>query len=125
MAEVSLEVRNHFAHGYSGFSSPRRMIGALLKEELRLVAIRRGTGPSPRNIAKFRFPDDGEHRLSAWVDRHLLYGLAPVNGDVRGIERPLIGELRPPLNLTNWPNPEAAHLRSLRRPYRDEARSQA
>lgn len=56
MVEISLEVRNHFAHGHSGFSSPRRTLGALLKKELRLVAIRRGTGPSPRNIAKFRFP---------------------------------------------------------------------
>ena len=121
MAELSLKDRNHFMHGDSGFSSPRRSLGALLKCELRLVAIHRGTRPLPRNIAKFRFPDDGEQRLSAWMDRYLRYGLARVSSNVRAVERRLIGELKPPLNLTHWPNPQAAHLRSLRRACRDEA----
>jgi hypothetical protein len=121
MAELSLKDRNHFVHGDSGFSSPRRSLGSLLKDELRLTAIRRGTGSSLRNIAKFRFPDDGEQRLSAWMDRYLRYSLARVSSDVRAVERRLIGELKPPLNLTHWPNPQAAHLRSLRRACRDEA----
>ena len=125
MAELSLEVRNHFLHGDSGFSSPRRSLGALPRDELQLVAIRRGTGPSPRNIAKFRFPDDGEQWFSAWMDRYLCYGLARVSSNVRALERQLIGELKPPLNLTHWQNPQAAHLRSLRRACRDEARSSA
>ncbi len=121
MTESSLEVRNHFAHGDSGFSSPRRTLGALLKNALQLVAIRRGTGPSPRNITNYRFPGDGEQRLSAWMAQNLRYSLARVTGSVGAVERRLIGELQPPLNLTHWLNPQRPHLKSLRQACRAEA----
>lgn len=124
MTESSLEVRNHFAHEHSGFSTLRRSLGALLKHELQLKAIPRSAGPSKSNITNFRFPDDDERRLTRWIEDHLAYGFAPVNHDVRAVERYLIAELKPPLNLTalyDWRNPDLAMIRRLR----DECRKEA
>jgi hypothetical protein len=114
MTESSLEVRNHFSHSNSGFSSPRRTLGALLKEKLKLKALPRASGPSITNVKNYRFSDDGEERLTAWMYSYLTYGLCPVGADVREIEGRLIKELEPPLNLTKWRNPQARQLRALR-----------
>jgi hypothetical protein len=68
--------------------------------------------------------DDDERRLTNWMERHLTYGFCPVERvgkNIREIEGRLIKELRPPLNLTRWPNPQRAHLRALRRECRDKA----
>jgi len=124
MTESSLEVRSHFTHSHSGFSSPRRSIGSLLKEELHLYARPRACGPSRTNITNFRFSDKGEQRLIDWMKRHLTYGFCRVERvgkNVREIESRLIKELRPPLNLTGWPNPQRAHLRARRGECREEA----
>jgi hypothetical protein len=121
MTESSLEVRNHFHHSHSGFSSPRRSVGALLREQWKLQALPRSPGPSPTNVRNYRFPDDGEKRLVAWMDNHVTYGLCPVDTDIRKIEDRLIGELKPPLNLTGWRNPQAGRLKALRLACRDEA----
>jgi hypothetical protein len=121
MTESSLKVRNHFNHSQSGFSSPRRTLGALLKEQLNLTALPRSPGPSASNVKNYRFSDEGEKRLTRWMDSYLTYGLCPVNADVRGIEGRLIRELRPPLNLTKWRNPQASRLKALRKASSDEA----
>jgi len=123
MTESSLGVRNHFSHSHSGFSSPRRTLGALLREKLKLIALPRAPGPSLSNVRNYRFSEDGEKRLVAWMDSYLTYGLCPTNADIRKIEDRLIGELKPPLNLTGWRNPQAGRLKALRRACRDEASS--
>ena len=123
MTESSLEVRNHFSHSNSGFSSPRRTLGALLKEKLKLKVLPRAPGPSVSNVKNYRFSGDGEKRLTAWMDSHLTYGLCPADAHVREIEGRLIRELEPPLNLTKWRNPQARQLRALRKGCRDEASS--
>lgn len=124
MTESSLSVRNHFDHQHSGFSSPRRTLGALLKRELCLQAVPRASGESPTNTTNFRFKEQGEQRLIEWMKRNLAYGLFRVEeNDVRKIECRLIKELKPPLNLTEWSNPQASRLRVLRRLCRNEALS--
>lgn len=115
MTESSLEVRNHFNHAHSGFSSPRRSLGALLKEQLNLRALPRAPGASSTNVRNYRFTDEGEERLVAWMGNHLTYALCPVDRDVRKIESRLIGELRPPLNLTGWRNPQGSRMKALRK----------
>jgi hypothetical protein len=95
----------------------------LLKEKLKLKAVSRAPGPSITNVKNYRFSDDGEERLTAWMDSYLTYGLCPVGADVREIEGRLIKELEPTLNLTKWRNPQARQLRALRRACRDEASS--
>jgi hypothetical protein len=44
MTDSSLDVRNHFAHQHSGFSSPRRTLGGVLKAVLQLRPIPRSAG---------------------------------------------------------------------------------
>jgi hypothetical protein len=54
---------------------------------------------------------------------NLAYGLASVAHDVRSVERRLIVELEPPLNLTDWRNPQKSLLQALREVCRQEART--
>jgi hypothetical protein len=122
----NLEVRNNFAHRDSGFSTLRRSLGALLKEELRLQAIPRGDVPLRNNWRYYRFREEDEQRLTDWMIAHLTYGFAIVGDDIKTVEQALIAELRPPLNLTGWPtNPQEPYLRKLRDACRDEARRTA
>jgi hypothetical protein len=125
MTDSSLDVRNHFNHEHSGFSTLRRTLGALLKTSLALRAIPRGSGPSPTSVKNYRFRAADELRLTEWMKTHLTYGFVAVSRDIRAVELALIAELRPPLNLTDWPNPQRRSLRALRDVCRQEARGHA
>ena len=50
MTDDSLEVRSHYGHKDSSFSSPRRSLGAILKHKLALIAIPRGSGQSAKDM---------------------------------------------------------------------------
>jgi len=114
MTEDSLEVRNHFEHKHSGFSTFRRSLGALLKDTLDLVAVPRSAGPSRSNMVNYRFTDEGERILTAWMVSNLLVGQANVHRNVLKCEKELISRLQPPLNLTGWPNPYRKAIKELR-----------
>ncbi len=118
----NLSERNHFSQAHSGFSSPRRSLGALLKSALRLKAEPRSPGRSKTNYKKYRFAGDGEERLTAWMRRNLTYAIRPLNFDTQILERRLIRENAPPLNLTHWPNPQRAQIQALRRVCQEEAK---
>lgn len=122
MTDATLEARSHFAHRHSGFSTLRRSLGALLKDELNLRAVPRSAGSSASNFRNFRFTDDGEVALSDWMNRHLLLAQVPVLVGLAALEKDLIALLEPPLNLTGWPNPQRANLKALRSACADEAR---
>ena len=124
MTESSLDIRNHFTHMHSGFSTLRRSLGALLKQELHLHATPRAIGASPTNVRNYRFLDADEERLTTWMTNHLAYGFAIVENEVKLIERLLIRDMQPPLNLKGWSNPQRRHLRVLRDVCRDEARNE-
>lgn len=120
--------RNHFnpPAQHSGFSSPRRSIGAILKQELKLHACRRANGRSPTNWRNFRFSDKGEERLTRWMKRHLRMNLVPIptggKAKIEKIEQRLIAKLKPPLNLKGWRNAQAPTVKALRKTCSDEAR---
>lgn len=115
------EFDTHFAAGKTGFSTLRRSIGAILKEQLSLRAQPRGSDASRTNYTNYRFDDAGEIRLSEWMHAHLRVAVEPV--DVPGeLEDDLTALTCPPLNLKGWPNPEAATIRELRGACADEAR---
>ena len=122
MTESSLEVRNHFQHVDSSFSSPRRSLGAILREKLELRAIPRGTGKTPKDMTNYRFLPPGEERLTEWMAEHLVYCFAVVKDDVPDAEKILIARLKPPLNLNGWRNPLRKQLMALRSQCRDQAR---
>jgi hypothetical protein len=108
------EYNTHFKAGQSGFSTLRRSLGALLKDELHLRAQPRGTGASSTNYRNYRFDDAGEAVLSGWMREHLLVAVHPC-ADPDGNETDLIALACPPLNLTKWANPHAAEIKALRK----------
>jgi hypothetical protein len=112
----------HFQSGQTGFSTLRRSVGGLLKEELRLRAQPRGTGPSNQHYRCYRFDDRGEGRLTEWMHHHLLVAVA-TSPDAERVETELISLVQPPLNLTKWANPHARDIKALRKACVDEARS--
>ena len=120
---ASREFDTHFASGSTGFSTLRRSIGAVLKDKLNLVAIRRGSSNIPSNFQNYRFTSDGESKLTAWMEHNLEIGTCPLSDpDYANQESALISRLQPVLNLTGWPNPQAAYIKRLRKVCADEAR---
>jgi len=115
------EYNTHFKAGQSGFSTMRRSLGALLKDELHLRAQPRGTGASATNYRNYRFDDAGEAVLSGWMREHLRVAVHPCV-DPDEIETDLIALACPPLNLTKWANPHAAEIKALRKECVEEAK---
>ena len=116
-----LRERDHFLAQHSGFSSPRRSLGAILSARLGLTAIPRASGPSKSNVANFRFAGDGERQLSAWMRTNLEYAVFPFSGEVQQLESEIIKTCRPPLNLKGWRNPQRSAILRLRDRCKDEA----
>ncbi len=114
MTEDGLDVRNHFNSVHSGFSSPRRSFGALLKDKLALTAIQRGSGPSKTNFRCYRFSDEQEQQLSEWMRENLLGSQVQITENVAALERTLIKTLQPPLNLKGWHNPQRGFIKDRR-----------
>ena len=125
MTEDSQEARNHFGHKESSFSSPRRSLGAILKKELGLTAIPRGSGKSATDMTHYRFAGDGEQRLTGWMTGHLEYSFVALQDGIPDVERVLIECLWPSLNLDKWKNPQRAAIKRLRQACADEARRAA
>ena len=57
------------------------------------------------------------------MEDHLTFSFAVVRGDIKAVEKALIADLQPPLNLTDWPNPEARYVMDLRAVCAGEARA--
>ena len=114
MTEDGLDARNHVNHAHSGFSTFRRSLGAILKEELSLSALPRSFGSSKSNVRCYRFDERGEAALTEWMQDNLLIAQVEVECDVAVCEHELISKLQPPLNLKGWSNPQAPHIKALR-----------
>ena len=114
MTEDGLDARNHVNHDHSGFSSFRRSLGAIIKENLDLKALPRSSGASRSNLRCYRFTEQGEAALTEWMKENLLCAQVEVAEDVSECERGLIATLQPPLNLKGWPNPQASAIKALR-----------
>lgn len=115
------DIDTHFTSQKSGFSTLRRSLGALLKKELRLTAIPRGTGSSKSNYQNYRFTDDGEERLSTWMKSNLEIAVFVYEDDFEALEKELIQELKPILCLKGWANPSAEFIKGLRKNCVEEA----
>lgn len=115
MTKDSFRTRNHFVAKNSGFHSPRRSLGAILKHDLSLRAVPRALGPSPTNYRCYSFTADGEKRLSNWMFENLDYASVCIADDIRIGEAEVIRTLNPPLNLTLWRNPQKPHIMALRK----------
>ncbi|GEM_PF-768839 len=121
----NLAHRNHFKEKYKRPSTVRRSLGAILKSELELNAEPRLTGRSPSNYKNYCFGDQGETCLSKWMKKNLTCAIFLLDSDehVRKIiEKRLIKEYEPPLNLINWQNPQKKMIEKLREDCREKAK---
>ena len=118
----TLELRNHFIAKHSGFSTLRRSIGAILKIKLNLSAEPRSKGCSKTNYINFRFSGEGENHLTEWMQSNLEYSIFTFDGGLASLESNLIVENEPPLNLTEYANPQKHYVQHLRKLCREEAR---
>lgn len=116
---MSLDLRQrgeetHFSDDGTGFSTLRRSLGALLKQELGLRARPRGTGTNKQNYRCYRFDEAGDKRLTTWMREHLRVAVAE-HHDPNEIETELIRLAQPPLNLNRWSNPYRPLILTLRK----------
>lgn len=114
---VSRDLRTHFATGRTGQSSPRRSFAALLVDQLRLVAVpRRRDDPEAGKWTHYALETDGDERLTTWMRAHLRLAAWPCERPVAlgKLERLVMGELKPPLNLTGVSQPWSRDVRAAR-----------
>ncbi|MGD8414701.1 MAG: hypothetical protein PVF33_10735, partial [Candidatus Latescibacterota bacterium] len=120
------EFDTHFADDQTGFSTLRRSLGAILRDQLRLTAVPRSGGESESNVRSYKFDPDGETRLTSWMTENLEVGVCPVSRDhYEEVEKDLIAALEPVLNLTGWHNPVRNEIKRLRKRCADEAAGKA
>jgi len=113
----------HFAAHNTGFSTLRRSLGAILKEDLGLRCRPRGKGANEAAYTHYRFDDAGEERLCAWMRENLRVAVQRLEvEDAKTRKAELIAVGCPPLSLKGWPNPDAATIRELLKVCADEAR---
>jgi hypothetical protein len=115
------EFEHHFNSENTGFSTLRRSIGAIFKEEFGLTAIPRSSGSSKTNVKNYKFLPEGEEKLTNWMIGNLEVGIRSLS-DYKSIEKSLISFLMPPLNLKGWDNPYRREIKALRKKCADEAR---
>jgi hypothetical protein len=116
------EFENHLDSSSTGFSTLRRSLGAILRQQLSLEAIPRSPGRSESNVRCYRFTPDGDVRLTEWMRSNLHVGAAAAP-DSDGLEAELIARMQPLLNLTGWSNPDRPVIKALRKSCADEARA--
>lgn len=117
------EFKQHFNSKNTGSSTVRRSLGALLKNNLNLYSKPRGKGLSDKDCQNYCFEDDGELRLTNWMEQNLEVSVCPVKDNVRRTEAKLISELQPILCLQDCNNGQKKHIKRLRKLCADEARS--
>lgn len=116
-------LRTHFFSKNSGFSSPRRSLGAILKSQLELTAQQRSPGMSDTNFTNYAFAPGGEERLSRWMEANLLVSTVVLPaGEETVMEEKMLRIERPVLNLTGCENPHRQVIMSLRKNCANQAR---
>lgn len=112
-------VRAHFQSGRTADSTLRRSLAALLADRLGLTAVPRSPGVAS---ARLVLTSDSEEALTAWMQEHLRLRVwqAPAGVSAAAVEREVVQELTPALNLYGVDAPWQ-HLRERRRRITDEA----
>jgi len=117
--------KQHSNTDSTGSSTVRRLLGALLKYQLQLTAIPRGSGKSEKDFQNYCFEHDGELRLTEWMNSYLEVSICIVKKNIRDTEKSIISKLRPVLCLQDCQNNQKSNIKLLRKLCADEARSNA
>jgi len=101
--QSSRDKKTHFQSGSTGSSTVRRTLGALLREQLKLVPIpRSNTGKCDNRFVNYAFTPQGEERLTTWMEANLSLSFWEFNGsfsELKKAETEIIMSVRPILNL--------------------------
>ncbi|MGB3627567.1 MAG: hypothetical protein WA989_17185 [Henriciella sp.] len=117
-AENGRSPSDHFSQSniHTRPSMLRRCLGALLHEELDLLAAplarKRRILPQP---PAFTFDVDSEDRLSAWMNASIDVAFVPHEEGASVARWMLVSTLQPPLNFHGWRNPQEKYVRRLKR----------
>ncbi len=124
------DIKQHLKDGKTGWSSLRRSIGAILKNDLNLIAIKRDKKSKKLRADKYKFSDEGEKKLTKWMLSNLEMGFWYSTSnlsieELRSEEEKLTIRLKPTLDLdkrTKKYNPFADQLDNLRELCRNEVK---
>ena len=126
------DIEQHLTSCKTGWSTLRRSIGAILKEDLKLKAIKRDKNSVKLRADKYKFTDEGEEKLTKWMLSNLEMGFwysasHLSNEELRSEEEKLTIRLKPTLDLDNRTkkyNPLAIELDKLREACRNEVKNE-
>ena len=119
-SQRSRDANTHFSSGKTGSSTLRRSIGALFREQMKLIPIPR----SEIDIIKgrkslFKFDPDSEEKITDWMRSELslsFYEYPRKKNEIKLLETQLIHRLTPMLNLSKNPdNPYKNLISNLRK----------
>lgn len=104
-AEDSLakrDAKEHFSDGYTGRSTVRRSVAALLRQDLGLTGVPRNLA-CPANFANFALMPADDAKVTLWMKDRLQLALWPSDGSelLKDVEEKVLRRLDPPLNLTH------------------------
>ncbi len=126
-AEDSLRSRDldcHFDDGRTGSSTVRRSFAALLREQLMLSAIPRNP-VKPGYFANYGLAPSDDAKLTSWMRQRLQIAVWVSNGTapLTEVERAVIQQLNPPLNIAGVRRADRALLQEVRKTMADQARA--
>ena len=115
-SQKARDLKQHLSDGGTGYSTLRRSLGALLREQLKLKPRPRSTTEtSPRRFINFKFDAAGEAELTKWMMENLELGFVDfrdsARGELKDCEQALIKSARPPLNIIH--NPDSPYRKEL------------
>lgn len=129
-AEESLKTRDletHFRSGRTGQSTVRQSFAALLRDQLELRGIPRNQ-TKPEQFDKFALTEDGEERLTVWMNAHLQIAVwaKPLDcTDLGAVEVAVLKRWSPPLNLRDNRSTWGARVSAARKVMASDARTWA
>jgi hypothetical protein len=127
---VTRDLKTHFAvergdRSTTGSSTVRRSFAALLREPLELRGVPRNKS-KPGHFSNYALEKDADDRLTEWMNKYLTIAVWPkpagVDLTLTEVEKRVLRQWGPPLNLTHVPAP-LQQLRSARAVMAAEARA--
>jgi hypothetical protein len=123
---ISRDLRTHFGDGRTGQSTVRRSLAALLHDALGVRGMPRNPA-NPAYFANYGLSREHDTVLTRWMKERLLLAVWPKATecmfDLGTIEKALLAELMPPLNVKDVMTPWTAQVKAARAVMAAEARA--